>query len=283
MMATKQLVDSIIFSYHRPLQLYALLESMDKHIQHGRGATYVLYRADTVDYTAAYKQVQNDFSDVVFVQQGPCPRQDFKPLLMTIFERCLSDYIMFAVDDMMVIDTLDLSQVIHALKNTNAYGFYLRLGSNICHCYTTPSPTCYVPRLHNVCDTVLAWDMTNAHADWGYSCTVDMTVYKKSTVEPWLQSLSYSGPNVLEAVWSARAQGQSGIGVCYATSKVINIPCNRVQQVFPNLHMHEETVDDLLALFMAGKKIAIDDLYRLKHTAPHVEYTFRYIDRDSMA
>lgn len=274
------LVDTIVFSYNRPMQLYALLESMYKHMTVGRGQTYVLCRIDNDAYAAAYKIVQEEFPDVHFIRQGNRPKHDFKPLLLEIFSRTMTDYIMFAVDDIIVKDTVDLCEAVAALAVTpQAYGFYLRLGSNIKNSYASQLPGA-VPRLHTITDTVVAWIIQSASADWKYPHTVDMTIYRKGTIASYLKELPYSGPNTFEGHWSSAAlPSKYPLGLCYITSKIVNIPYNRVQDVFPNLYMHEKTTDELLYLFISGKKIAIDDLWHINNSSPHMEYSLRFVDR----
>lgn len=275
-----ELVDTIIFSYHRPMQLYALLESMHKHITAGRGQTYVLCRIDNDSYTDAYEIVKEAFPDVHFIQQGTRPKHDFKPLLLNIFSSTTTDYIMFAVDDIIVKDTVDLREAVAALTvMPQAYGFYLRLGSNIKNSYASQLQG-VVPRLHTITDTVVAWTIQSASADWKYPHTVDMTIYRKSVIASYVKGLSYSGPNTFEGHWSSVAvPSKYPLGLCYLTSKIVNVPYNRVQDVFSNLYMQEKTTDELLYLFMSGKKIVIDDLWHVNNSSPHMEYSLRFVDR----
>ena len=72
--------DLIIFSYNRPLQLYALLESVQKDVT-GLGETTVLYRADG-PFAAGYEKVKAAYPQVQFRAQGIDPASDFKPLTL---------------------------------------------------------------------------------------------------------------------------------------------------------------------------------------------------------
>ncbi len=56
--------DLLIFSYNRPLQLYALLESIEKHMT-GTDQLFVLYRADP-SFQAAYEKLKNRFPKVIW-------------------------------------------------------------------------------------------------------------------------------------------------------------------------------------------------------------------------
>ena len=272
--------DMVIFSYHRPAQLYALCESLKKYIVRGCGTVSVIYRADTDEYRAGYALVQKDFSDIVFLSQSDNPHADFKPLTLQATFESPCDYVVFAVDDIIIKDFIDLTECIQALQKTGAYGFYLRLGVNLSQCYML-SCSQGLPRFQRVSPRVLAWQLSIGQHDWGYPNTVDMTVYRKSDIRTPLTTLSYYGPNLLEGYWAQQGTGnQYAMGLCYIHSKIVNIPCNRVQDVFAgNRFMHALSPQELLQLFVSGKKIAIDDFARIANPAAHAEYDFRFIDR----
>jgi hypothetical protein len=132
----KKTVDIIIFSYNRPMQLYALLESIEWYVT-WIGEIIVIYRADNADYGCAYEKVYERFTDVIPYAQGTKPEQDFKALTQHAFFSSPSDYMMFAVDDIIVKDVIDLSECVQLLEETEAFGFYLRLGKNTTFCYPT--------------------------------------------------------------------------------------------------------------------------------------------------
>lgn len=273
------LVDTIVFSYNRPMQLYALLESMNAHLVDGRGATYVVYRADDDAYTKSYRLVHEQFPDTMFIQQGSNPAEDFKLLTLQALDLSKASYVMFAVDDIIVTNSINLTECIAALEATQAYGFYMRLGANLTTCYMG-NRVQSVPHLQKITESIVAWQFHNAELDWNYPNTVDMTIYRKKDVEHALQQLSYASPNLLEAYW--HQQGLPScytVGLCYETSRVVNVPYNQVQTMWHLPHMHEHTAQDLLELFMSDKKIAIDDLSGINNTSAHMEYLFRFIDR----
>lgn len=60
--------DLIIFSYQRPLQLYALLESVEQRVRALKNI-FVIYRADDAAFQAAYVEVKGTFSNVKFYRQ----------------------------------------------------------------------------------------------------------------------------------------------------------------------------------------------------------------------
>jgi hypothetical protein len=60
------------------------------------------------------------------------------------------------------------------------------------------------------------------------------------------------------------------IGLCYETTKIVNFPINIVQTFTYNNCLNSHSVQELLAMFMNGKKIDIHALFGLRNSAAHV-------------
>jgi hypothetical protein len=215
--------DLIIFSFDRPLQLYALLESIEKYIT-GLDQIMVIYRVSNDDYNAAYEQVYRSFPSTLFIKQGVNPQGDFKPLTVKSFLNSPCKYILFAVDDIVVKDYVNINECIDALKQVGAYGFYLRLGKNLSDCYPANHKQ-RVPQLIEVPNNIYAWRFSQGEYDWGYPNTVDMTLYRKEDIASDLVSLPYCNPNTFEGMWA---------GNCHKVLQIVNLPLNRVQQDYQN-------------------------------------------------
>ena len=140
--------DLVIFTYNRPLQLYAFLESIEKYVT-GIDSTLIIYRSSTPDYIQAYDKVFKRFSWAQCITQGERPYEDFKPLTLKAIYESKQDYFAFGVDDIVVKDFVNLSECITALETTGAYGFYLPLGKHLTDCYMVNKPQ-QVPPLHEV-------------------------------------------------------------------------------------------------------------------------------------
>lgn len=287
--------DLIIFSYNRPLQLYALLESLEEYVI-GLNKIMVLYRTDNQRYEQAYDQVAQRFNNVLFFKQSAHPHQDFKPLLMKLMHFTDSSYILFATDDSIVKDFIDINFCVHALKqlqvynsnfNTqeqiNAYGFYLRLGKNLNYCYPMQSQQA-VPKLTFLGKDLYAWDTASckdSHMfDWQYPNTVDMTIYPKESIIGLIQTIPFSNPNTFEGNWAQRSHiGSPKIGLCFEQSKVVNIPLNSVQDVVTNNRNMEQNPHMLLELFEQGLKIDRRQFYQWNNASAHAEALFEFIQR----
>ena len=269
--------DLIIFSYDRPLQLFALLESIERYITN-LGETHVIYRASDDRYDHAYQKVFKQFSWTLPIKQGANPQSDFKRLLMKSFHATSNEYILFAVDDIIVQDHIDCAQCIDALHKSSAYGFYLRLGKNTTYCYML-NKTQRIPPLREIVSDIYAWTFSDAHHDWAYPNTVDMTIYRKRDIEDALSSLEYQTPNRCEGAWSIIAkQVMHKKGLCFAHSKIVNLPLNRVQRDFvQNRNENSISTMELLELFERGFKMDIDPLHTINNISCHMAYTPTFI------
>lgn len=270
--------DMVIFSYDRPLQLYALLESIEKYVS-GLGRIVVLYRNSNEQFDAAYQAVFNRFASVQFLHQGTNAQADFKTLTIHATFATPNPHIIYAVDDIIVKDFVDMSECIRLLEKNNAYGFYLRLGKNLTECYTMGNRAQRVPECRRVKHNVYEWRFSNGECDWNYPNTVDMTLYRKKDIEQYVRHLHYTTPNTFEGEWAGRGPHvMNRTGLCCRVSKIVNLPLNRVGE-FGNTHMNFMQPAEMLQLFEQGKKIDIKPLYKIHNKGAHTAYIPTFIDR----
>lgn len=260
--------DLFIFSYNRPLQLNALLESLEQFVR-GLGTVHLIYRADAA-YQSAYDQLKKRYCSLNFVKQSDNPRQDFKPLTLAALKQTTSDYILFAVDDIIVKDYVDCAQCIETLERTKAYGFYLRLGTNLDSCYMN-NKSQPVPYLFMINEQIGAWAFQEGAYDWNYPHSVDMTLYRKQDIMPAFEQLPYTSPNMLEGLWSS-VPPSSKLGLCFKTSKIINLPINIVQQDWVNRTTIIATPEQLLNIFNHGYILDRAPLHGYHNKSAHMEY-----------
>ncbi len=271
-------VDLIIFSFDRPMQLYALLESLNLNIT-GIESTTVIYRSSHDRFTQAYAQVAQQFPKVRFIQQGKQPAHDFKPLLLEAFRSGKSPYICFAVDDIIVKTRADMTAATRAMATTGAYGVYLRLGQHLTQCYSE-SKAQPVPPLSSIENSILSWTLNDGSHDWHYANTVDMTIYRKKDLIKTFVTMDYANPNKLEGIWARYAHEHlNKKGLCFSDSVVVNIPVNLVQDVCHNRHMNAWSTDQLLEKFNEGLKIDISPLQGIKNESCHIDYSLTFTNR----
>jgi len=275
---TQQKADLVAFSYNRPIQLYALLESIETYIT-GLEEIHVIYRASGPQYEEAYQEIKETFNYVTFWAQGSDPQKDFKPLTLKASFDSPSDYIIFAVDDIIVKDFIDLSKSIELLEETNAYGLYFRLGLHLTRCYSLNTAQA-IPVHDHVIDDVYSWKFKNGTCDWRYPNTVDMTLYRKKDIESTFRRMNYTAPNYLECCWAGRTNWiHNSIGLFHNETKIVNLPLNRVQDRFRNRTMNAFSAKELLDIFNQGLKIDISPLFKMKNKAAHEDYIPEFINR----
>lgn len=272
-------IDLIVFSKNRPLQLYAFLESCEKYVTGIDKISVIYYAGD--EYRDAYSVAQKRFPAVRLISQSlENPYDDFKPLVYSQVKCSKASYILFAVDDIVVIDFVDLQKCAKLMKKHKAYGFYLRLGHDITECYTEDLPI-EQPILHCKEAGIYGWKLHAGLGDWGYPNTVDMTLYHKKDVWRAVKNLDYDSPNTFEQAWNEDLPvGPKKIGLCCACSKIVNLPLNLVQEDFlENRHVSNCDVQFLLEKFQQGLKMDILALHQFPHKAPHAEYQPTFISR----
>src|SRR5262249_36327461 len=132
------------------------------------------------------------------------PEQDFKPLVLQATFKSSSPYVMFAVDDMIVRDAIDVREGIREMEKTGALGVYYRLGRHVDFSYMKNQPQSIPPSVH-LEKNLWAWQFSGGEGDWKYPHTVDMTLYRKDDIRPLLKSLKYTHPNSMESCWALKA------------------------------------------------------------------------------
>ena len=268
-------VDVVIFSYDRPLQLELLLNSMERFMV-GTGQVSVVYRASAQSYKKAYEQLHTSFPSIHFVAQGAHPKKDFKPLTEQCAFSTPHEYILFAVDDNVVKEPVDLGACIDLLEKYHAYGFYLRMGTHLTECYTMSCKQ-PLPSLQEREAGLYSWCFAQGYADWNYPNNVDMTLYRKRDIKPMVTSLTYENPNTLELQWASNPTSRTKFGLCFARSKMVNLPLNKVQDSWDNRNEHLLQPEEQLAKFDEGLAIDLEPLCGIMNKSAHMGYVPTFV------
>lgn len=267
----------VVFSKNRAHQVHCLLESFMLNATGCQKIT-VIYKADTEEHEKGYSIVKQDFPQVNFVRQKSS--SDFKELTLKAVEFDQHEYIIFAVDDIVVTRKIDFDEITKHLETCNAYAFYLRMGKHITQCYSERRVT-GTPPLQEISQGVLCWNFKDGTGDWGYPHTVDMTVYRKNDLKKIFLVLPFTNPNTLEGNWAGIAP-KNQLGLCFKEAAIVNCPLNIVQSTYNNRHSNECSPEDLLELFLDGYKMDIMPLQNCMNKAPHMDYKPTFITRSSL-
>ncbi len=281
---SKKQVDLVIFSFDRPMQLYAFLESVEAHLTNPH-LIHVVYRCTDKRFATGYKIVFDRFSYVIEHKQGKKPQKDFKKHVMkSVFKsKSKSPYIMFAVDDIILTDKVDLAECTAAMKKYKPWFFSLRLGKNITKNTLAVTQSLEpvhvgVPNGKDLRKGMFTWKFTDpsAKGSWNYPNSTDVTIYRKKDVKRFFKKAKYTNPNILEGEWHWNWQPRNKKGLCYNSSKAVNLPLNVVNPYWQSANINISTWQ-LLEKFLGGFKIDIGKFHKIDNYAPHMPYEPTFI------
>lgn len=253
---------AIVFSKNRPIQLYALLESMFTNSNMVPSDVNVLYKADH-EYIWPMEQLKQDFPNVNFH-----PEFNFRTQVMALVEGG-KEHIVFFTDDDVFKDKVDFELVTKFMQaNLPVFCFSLRLGKHLDYCYSTQSKQS-VPS-GTTKEPFFVWNWKGTDWDWNYPLSVDGHVIRKTDI---LFAMKNSGewksPNTFEGNMShLHGQIPHPQMACFTTSKVFNIPHNRVQSEVKNV-FGGGSEGELLDAWNNNKKIDIKTFQGLKNKSAH--------------
>lgn len=267
-------VDLLIFSYNRPLQLYAFLESTEKHLENLH-RQYVIYRAGNDHYEKGYGKVKEAFPNVIYIRQSiENPYEDFAPVVRkTIFDRNISTarYISFAFDDFLIKESIDLKEAVGLLKKTGAYGFYFCLGNNL---KGHPKDQKLL-----IQEGVFGWQFSTMDGEWRIPNSLKMTLFKKEDIQADFINMKFHSPNILEALWNEGAN-LSRIGLYYDRSKAVSLPLNiAMENERASEKISKISTKELLTYFDQGLKINTVQVEQIENESIDVPFKPTFIQR----
>lgn len=266
------MIDVVIFSRNRSLQLYALLESLYFYTDAQQCANIsVIFKYDK-EHLDGLDEIKKKFSSIKFVDQS-----DFK----SDVTNCLSStnsFCTFFVDDIIFKKQCSLLEMCRILDlNRGILTFSMRMGMHLNFCYPTgesqPIPDGLVQNGYFV------WDWRSGTGDWNYPISVDGHVFRKDHVLEWIKLIDFDNPNQLEdRLQIAKRISQIFSCLCMTSSCVVNLPINRVQNEYKN-KSGEETPENLKKIWDQKKKINFLSLSNINNNSAHYPATIDLVER----
>ena len=254
------MIDSLIFSKNRPLQLNCLLESISEHSNLTNIS--VLYHYDE-KYQEGLAKVKKLHPTVKFIKE-----ENFENQVKTYL--CVGDkFCVFFVDDIIVKDKINFDIACQVLQNNpNFLTFSLRLGTHLTYCYPTRSKQ-NVPN-GNINSGFFLWSWKGADHDWGYPFSVDGHIFRRSDLEGWVSHLNFKNPNQFESEMQSipRKFVLPNACICHINSTIVNTPINRVQNEFMNRD-ENGSIDELYDVWMSGKSLDYQKIFGLLNDGAH--------------
>ncbi len=103
--------------------------------------------------------------------------------------------------------------------------------------------------------------------DYGYPMSLDGHIFRTKDIRELLVRCDYENPNTLESALAKSPLGAPKM-VCYNDSVIVNIPMNRVQTVFDNVH-GSIGVEGLNDQFLFGKMLDLEGICGVQNYSCH--------------
>jgi hypothetical protein len=260
----------------RALQLQALLGSYNDLVV-GSVKLTIIYRASNEAHEESYREVLMEYDELVVAKRQET-REDFKALLIDALSSNAAQHVFFLVDDNLFVEPVDLK--LFASQASTFCIPSLRMGQNLTRSYTRQCPQ-EMPQFSIIepvkSEPYLTWLWQSGELDWCYPLSVDGHIFQRIEILALAITLDFDSPNRFEEqlqrfnpLFSWR------VGACYAKSRIINIPYNRVQTDIENLHgaVHQE---DMLKAWKEGYRINRRSYYGFVNQSAHQEFPLSLI------
>ena len=254
------MMDAMIFSKNRPMQLYTLLESIFR-LTNIRDIT-VLYKYDE-SYRAGLEKVKSLHQQVKFVEEASFEEQ------VKTFLKLGQKFCTFFVDDMVFKMPLDFKQPCQILdNNSDIIAFSMRLGTHLTYCYPNNSAQ-RVPN-GSINSGYFVWAWKGAEHDWGYPFSVDGHIFRRPELESWTSHLKFASPNQFESQMQGIRSVYAIPNLCFSmiNSSVFNIPMNKVQNELNN-RSESVSIDELYDSWMSGMTFNSEKLVGFLNDGAH--------------
>lgn len=248
----------IIFSYNRALQLDTLLSSIYDNWETPNYQINVLYNTSNNDFEEGYNILKEKYKDniifyketkennkykvkdylnvsnIIQIIKDPIirhPKSNFRNLLIEIIKNGTSPNIMFLTDDSMIIRSVNIDTNILDWINESPFQrqFSIRLGYGMNN-----------QDANNVTETnnILSWNFyrCNRKTNWGYNFSVDGHIYSKKAILKLFSNYVFTNPNSLESIIynRIRKKGWMSEGKANKDVSILSFPINMVQTYAKN-------------------------------------------------
>jgi len=268
------LLNVIIFSKDRAMQLHLLLESILLNFNVEDYTLNILYKASNDEYNRGYNTIRDLYPQFKYKKE-----ESFKNDVLSLFND--SKYTIFFTDDDIIYQPFKLNndELHNIFMLTEANCFSLRLGLNTVNCYTMQK----LNKLNNynthnffydvdLIEPVISWKVKDGTNDYAYPMSLDGHIFKTEYIKNLCEILEYANPNLFEAFLSNFTKPEMIIS-SYKNSKLVNSPINRVQETFKNLsgRKYNYSSEDLNEMYLDGVIIDLNKMNFNEITSPHQE------------
>lgn len=250
------MIQIIIFSFNRALQLDTLLSSLNEYWKKPNYHIDILYNTSDVDFEKGYSILKKKYSNISFHKETKCfakyrinelfnvknliqlyknpvlrhPKSNFRNLLLDIMKNDTSENVMFMTDDAMFVNQVDVNSKILDWINDSPYQrqYSIRIGKGMNNQEDIVSEE----------QGILSWNFyrCNRKTNWGYNFSVDGHIYSKKVIVELFSKYIFTNPNSLESfIYSqVRRKNLMSEGKANQYASILSFPINMVQTFASN-------------------------------------------------
>ena len=272
------MINTIIFSYDRPIQLELLLRSMAQHDTDSLLRVSILYTFSGEEFKNGYDKLRLEYPAFSWIKEDRFNKKfvlpflpvywhnyywwlrykscrtvasDFRKKLRSIITGGREKYCCFLTDDSMFYSPVSVPAPVleHIEEDPFQFSFSLRHGQNI------------EGGIYEEKDDMLRWKVntTGLAPEWSYPFSVDGHIYGRRFIESSLAKVWFKNPNSLEGNIACYAKEEKILSTIYCNkeSSLVGFELNRVQEQCANNNLNIEN-KYLNSLFNEGYSMKID-------------------------
>lgn len=261
-------INIVVFSKDRACQLELFIRSMKEFFKEfDKCFITIQYTFSNPEYEKGYeilKKIHPDKNLNYFKEIYP-----FQTSLLSQFNPSRKVSIFF-VDDNVFKEPFSFEdkEFKRWLNNPQILTLSLRLHPRLNYCYPARINQTSPPMNEGV------FNWVGKMGDFGYPMSLDGHFFRTENITPYLYNIRYTGPNDLESQMAMRPIPIPNM-MCYETSKIMNLPLNKVQDFNNNVHGHI-TAEFLNDRFLNGERMSLDNIRGFDNTSCHQEMDIQF-------
>ncbi len=277
------MVNTIIFSFDRAMQLELLLDSIARYDENKILEISIIYNTSTTEFVRGYEKLITKYPTLNWIKETKSrillpflplywhnyywwlrykhnrwTNSNFRTIVLEVLSNSRSEFVMFLTDDSLFFQNIILNlEAIQKVKDdplNTCYSF--RHGCNI-----------FGGNINRT-DVLIKWkrDDDHLHPEWSYPFSVDGHIYEVETLKRILYKVIFKNPNTLE-----------GNVACYVNEKklfnnqianiqscLLGFELNRVQSISANNNLNISNIS-LNKLFLSGYQLQLKYLLEKPH------------------
>ncbi len=252
------MINAIIFSKDRAMQLRLLLESIEKNASDIFNIN-IIYTYSNEDYKNAYLKLQkeNILNNINWINENELKKQVIDALNMNYEFSC------FFTDDDIIYNKIENIEGALALftEIPELFCFSLRLGKNTTRCYNMNTNNILVDEKEIKKDFIF-WNWSKHYLDFGYPLSIDGHIFKTKDIKKITANVKFQNPNELEIAWQIFDNFPKEIMASYKISRLVNSPNNMVQNIVEKINGETYNMNqkELNEQYLNGKTIDFSNL-----------------------